>query len=146
MAVAPLIRGLQAVGIRVVQRTLPFSELVDRADEMPLFYYARTCTTGDASDFLGSLLHSRDPDSGYGAENWGGYSNPEADDLIEAADQELDPVRRLSLLQRAQRVVLADLPILPLAIRWSHIGLSARIEVPTRHDEWLWVAGFSWRR
>jgi len=144
-AVAPLVRGLTAVGIRVVERTLPFSELVQRAEEMPLLYYARTCTTGDASDFLGSLLHSRVEDGGYGAENRSGYAEPEVDALIEAADVELDPARRLVLLQRAQRRALADLPILPLAIRWSQTGLSSRIEVPTRHDEWLWVAGFSWR-
>jgi peptide/nickel transport system substrate-binding protein len=145
-AVEPIIDDLARVGIRVTDRPLPFSDLIQHASEHPLLYYGRSCTTGDASEFLDPLLHTRDAARGYGAENWGGYSNPQVDALIEEAGRELDRGRRLDLLHRAQRLALEDMPILPLAIRWSTLGLSGRIEVPTRYDEWFWVAGFHFKR
>lgn len=145
-SLSPLIEGLAQVGIRVTGRPLPLSELLDRASEIPLLYYARTCTTADASDFLDSLIHAPDPARGYGTENWSGYSNAEVDRLIEAAGHELDPSRRLALLQRVQRLALDDMPILPLVINWTYLGLSDRIEAPSRFDAWLWVANFRWRQ
>ena len=145
--VRSLVGDLAAVGVRVHQRSMPFAELVDRcrAGTMPLAYYARTCTTGDASDFLNTLGHTRDPQRGFGSENVSGYSDPGVDALLEAADGELDGVRRLQLLQDAQRRMLEDLPILPLTVRWGFWGASSRVDVATRHDDWLRLAGCRWR-
>ena len=69
----------------------------------------------------------------------------ELDRTLEAANRENDLERRRALLQHAQRLVLADLPVLPLVVQWSHIGLSSRIEIPLRNDGWLLAAGFRWR-
>ncbi len=142
-----LVRDLAAVRIRLHQRSMPFAELMERcrAGTMPLAYYARTCTTGDASDFLNTFGHTRDPLLGFGSENSSGYSNPAADALLEAADSELDGVRRLRLLQDAQRRMLADLPILPLTVRWGFWGASSRVDVAIRHDDWLRLADCRWR-
>ena len=138
---------LGRVGIRVHERAMPFAELIERcrAGEMPLAYYARTCTTGDASDFLNALGHSRDSRRGFGAENDGGYSDPVVDALLEAADKQLDPTVRRRLLQDAQRRMLADLPILPLTVRWGYWGVSSRVDVVVRHDGWLRLADCRWR-
>ena len=43
-----------------------------------------------------------------------GYDNPEYDRLVAASQQELDPDKRAALLEEAERVLLADMPILPL--------------------------------
>lgn len=145
-AVLPLIESLAEVGIRAVDRPFPFAELIDSTPDVAVLYYARTCTTADASDFLDSLIHTRDPARGYGAENFARYSNAEVDRLIEESDHELDPSRRLALLQEAQRLALDDMPVLPLVINNTYLGLSGRIEVPSRFDAWLWAAAFRWRR
>ena len=108
--------------------------------------YGQACTTGDASEFLDSSVHTRDAEQGLGIENYSGTSDPETDALLEAADREFDPGRRLVLLQQAQRRVLDALPILPLTVRSEFVGVSARVDVPVRYDGWLWVAGFRWRR
>jgi len=83
-----------------------------------LLTYGRACTTGDASEFLDSSVHTRDAEQGLGIENYSGTSDPETDAL----------------------------PILPLTVRSEFIGVSARVDVPVRYDGWLWVAGFRWRR
>jgi peptide/nickel transport system substrate-binding protein len=46
--------------------------------------------------------------------NASGYSNPEADRLIESSQIEASPARRTALFHDLQRQVAADLPILPL--------------------------------
>ncbi|MGH9785210.1 MAG: ABC transporter substrate-binding protein, partial [Terriglobia bacterium] len=43
-----------------------------------------------------------------------GWSNPEYDRLIRAARQETDPVRRMSLLQQSEAILLEEMPVLPI--------------------------------
>jgi hypothetical protein len=57
----------------------------------------------------------------------------------------MDPARRLELLQEAQRRLLAALPILPLTVRFGHVGVSSRVDVATRYDQWLLVETFRWK-
>jgi peptide/nickel transport system substrate-binding protein len=146
--VAELVDDLGRVGIRVQPTEYSLSELLRRAraGELPLLTYGRACTTGDASEFLDSSVHTRDVERGLGLENYSATSDPETDALLDAADRTFDPGRRLVLLQQAQRRVLDGLPILPLTVRSEFVGVSARVDVPIRYDDWLWVAGFRWRR
>ena len=51
--------------------------------------------------------------TGFGI-NLTGYSNPRYDALLGAATREPDPVRRGALLEEAERLMLADHPVLPL--------------------------------
>jgi len=143
---AALVDDLGRLGIKVSTRALSLAELLRRAraGELPMLTYGRACTTGDASEFLDSSVHSRDTARGLGIENYSGFSSPETDRLLEAANTEMDPGRRLALLQSAQRQVLAELPILPLTIRPEFVGLSQAIDLPIRYDGWMWVAGFHW--
>jgi oligopeptide transport system substrate-binding protein len=59
-----------------------------------------------------------------------GYNNPEFDRLVAASQTALDPHARMQILQEAERVMLADMPILPL-----YIYVRARLVQP-------WVAGY----
>ncbi len=142
-----IVGGLGRIGIRVKPVRLTLGELLRRAraGELPLFTYGRACGTGDASEYLDSTVHTAEPDRGLGDENFSGYSDPETDALIEAADRELDEGARLVLLQRAQRRVLEALPILPLTVRSDSLGVSPRVDVQVRYDGWMWVAGFRWQ-
>jgi peptide/nickel transport system substrate-binding protein len=146
--VAAIREDLARVSVRVHPHEAPFSDLIRlaRTGEVALFYYAWACSTGDASDFLNSSLHTRDEALGLGAENFTGYSDPEVDAVLAAAESELVPARRLELLQRSQRRALEALPVLPLTVRWSYVGVSDRVDIVTRHDRRLWVAGWRWRR
>ena len=59
-------------------------------------------------NFLGTLF-------GVGESyNLSGYSNPELESLLQQAAAEVNEERRLELYQRAERVVVADAPCLPL--------------------------------
>ncbi|MCL4780123.1 MAG: peptide ABC transporter substrate-binding protein [Gammaproteobacteria bacterium] len=58
-----------------------------------------------------------------------GYSNPRYDALLAAAAREADPVRRMDTLAEAERVMLEDMPIIPL-----YFYVSKKMVKP-------WVAG-----
>jgi oligopeptide transport system substrate-binding protein len=47
-------------------------------------------------------------------QNDAGYASPEYDRLIAASQSELDPAKRAALLEEAERVLLADMPLVPL--------------------------------
>jgi oligopeptide transport system substrate-binding protein len=59
-----------------------------------------------------------------------GYNNPEFDRLVAASQGALNPQERMDLMQQAERVMLADMPILPL-----YIYVRARLVQP-------WVGGY----
>lgn len=52
-------------------------------------------------------------------QNASGYASPEADRLLEAAQQETDPAKRRALYQDLQKLAMEDLPLIPLfEFRW----------------------------
>lgn len=145
--VGPIVEDLRRVGIVTRVDEVPWTELLQRAREhrSELTVFGWGCSTGDASDFLNAFGHSPAPDRGLGTENYSGYSDAETDALIVAADREMDAARRLSLLQAAQRRLLDALPMLPVNVRFGHVGVSVRVDVATRHDQWLLVEAFRWK-
>ena len=146
--VAALTEDLAKIGLTVRGREIPWADLMRRArsGESPLTVFAWSCSSGDAGDFLNACAHSVSPQTGLGAENYSGYADPVTDGLIEAAEGEMAPARRIELLAQAQRRLLETNRVLPLTVRLGTLGASDRVEVVARHDQWLWVAAYSWRK
>ena len=99
----------RALGINVVIRNEEWSTYNSslRAKD---FDVARRAWGGDYLDpntFLDQFVtggENNDPE----------YSNPEYDKLIEAAKYELDPAKRMQLLQDAEAMMMRDLPLIPI--------------------------------
>ena len=60
-----------------------------------------------------------------------GYNNPEYDRLVAASQSAVDPQARMELLQQAERLLLADMPLMPL-----YIYVRPRLVQP-------WVGGYA---
>jgi peptide/nickel transport system substrate-binding protein len=142
-----LVADFARIGIRLTPRVFEWDQLVTRMREgkSALGMFAWSCSTGDASDFLTTCVHSPSESLGLGRDNYAHFRDPEVDALIEASERELDGGHRLRLLQEAQRRTLQKLPYLPLTDRWVFLGASDRVEVVIRHDQWLWIAAYRWR-
>lgn len=142
-----IVQDLAALGVRVIPEQMHFSELWRRANnqELPLVFFGRTSTTGDASEVFTENLATPRPEVGWGRGNMTGYSNARVDELLERAEAEADPEARRDLLHQAQRLILEDLPLLPLTIRFGHVAVSPRIDLTPRYDQWLLAAEFRWR-
>jgi len=142
-----LVGDLAKIGIRVTLRVFEWDELITRmrTGKSTLGVFAWQCSTGDASDFLMACVHSPSPALGLGLDNYAQFRDAAVDALIEECERELDGARRLRLLREAQTRVLEKLPYLPLTDRWVFLGVSNRVDVVIRHDQWLWVAAYRWR-
>jgi oligopeptide transport system substrate-binding protein len=81
---------------------------------------------GDYNDpyTFAELLHSA-----HGINDMG-YNNPRYDDLLARASREADAAKRMALLEEAERVMLDDMPILPM-----YFYVTKRMVKP-------WVAGY----
>lgn len=80
---------------------------IDRHDVTQIF---RSSWIGDYNDAYTFAQYLK---SDFGI-NLPGYANPEYDALLTRAATEVDPVQRRTVLERAERVMLADQPVIPI--------------------------------
>jgi ABC-type transport system substrate-binding protein len=71
--------------------------------------------------FLNPLFTTGLPD------NLVGFSSPEVDNLLKAGRAEPDPAKRLDLYQQADRLVMGQLPVVPIAQFLTHSVASTRV-------------------
>lgn len=145
MRLAALIREL---GLDVQPRTLEWSEMYEKVlhHQVPMYTMSWSCSTGDASDFLDSCIHSPDPDAGYGNFNMAGYHNPKVDALIEISGQTLKTNERKEYLQRALSLASVDIPYIPLYSRYRHYGINLGLVWEPRRDGRLYAGDMSWKQ
>jgi len=129
-------RQLADVGIGVQLNRVNWEELYNRIStgESRFHLVGYITTTADVSELFNSLIHTNMPGTEYGLENPSGYSNPELDRLIEAADREYSIQRRQRLLQEAMGRVMEDLPLIPLYVWTRCYGLRRDLEWTPRAD------------
>ena len=116
--VGPLLRQLAEAGIRVHPRPLPWDRLYARlvAGEVDFHYGGMVADSGDASDVFDEMVHSRDPQGGYGASNAIGFTDAAIDHLIERSATTLKPLERRELLQECMRHIVESRAFIPLFV------------------------------
>jgi peptide/nickel transport system substrate-binding protein len=102
--------------------------------------------SGDASDVLDSMVHSRGTRPAYGDSNSSGYANPALDELIERSAVTLDPLKRRELLQRCMRILSHDLPNVPLFVPFDLYGVREGVDWQPRLDAAVRAADVRRRR
>jgi peptide/nickel transport system substrate-binding protein len=109
---------LKAIGVELVIKNEPartmFGQTLRQRAFTGFVMYSRTPAPGAVPwGFLGSR-YIPTAENGYFGTNYQGYANPEMDAVLDAARQELDPIRRKADWKRIHAMVAEDLPILPL--------------------------------
>jgi peptide/nickel transport system substrate-binding protein len=90
---------------------------------------------------LRALAHSFAPDRGYGSANRGRYANPALDALIEQASATIDDDRRRTLLQEAGRMVVDDVPFIPVHFELSTWAARKPLRYAARVDQYTLAMG-----
>lgn len=84
-----------------------FLDTKNRKEDTQVFRAGWIGDYDDAYSFA-QLMHSKN------AQNDSGYVSPVYDDLLDRAAREPDAAKRIALLEEAERVLLEDLPIIPI--------------------------------
>lgn len=114
----------EVLGITVTIQYLDpynFEEMI-RTNPAAMVSYGWCADYPDPENFLDVLYHS---ESDF---NIASYSNPEIDELLEQARQELDPAVRLALYQQIERLLLEDVAAIPLSTGLTDILVNSRVQ------------------
>jgi peptide/nickel transport system substrate-binding protein len=92
---------------------------------------------GDAGSMYAALFYTRGQKDGYGQVNRSSYSNPDVDALIDRADSTPDVAERDAILQEATRLLMADIPMIPVHYEQDIYGVRAGVTLTPRMDKFL---------
>jgi len=117
------------IGVRVNLKTMPKAQYWDQfdaqvADIQMIGWHPDTEDTANYSEYL---LVTKNPKTGVGQYNSGGYANPKFDALIAAANREVDTKKRAALLRKAENIAYDDAAYIPL--HWEPLSWAARKNV-----------------
>ena len=125
---------LSRVGIRVTIQQFEWGTYLDRvivpvenADAVPaMFEMSWIGDNGDPDNFLYILLSGDQfPNNGF---NLGYYSNEQVDDLLRRARTSLDENERLALYDEAQKLIMADMPVMPVDHETQTVVMRSNIQ------------------
>ena len=128
---------LTRVGIATKVETLPFSVYVSRANkvEFSAALLGWGVSTGEATYPLRSLIATNNPAKGLGTWNWGRYTIPAMDALLEQGLATVDNAKRDKLLQQATELVINDTGLIPLHFQVNTWAARKGLVYTPRTDE-----------
>jgi len=137
------------VGIEVNVDARAKSLFFDDEEQGNLSFYliGWSNSNGDAAGTFEYLLHTYEPDRQLGTSNnhSSRYSNPALDALIDQSRVTMDPAEREQILQEAMRLVMEDLPHIPLHFQVNLFAAADGLEWQPRQDTRLRAADMHWR-
>jgi len=91
---------------------------------------------------LRSLAGTPDAEKGYGAWNWGGYTNPKLDELIKQSLATVDPAKRETLARSASALAARDVAFIPLHYQVATWAMRKGLDYAARTDEFTFAHHF----
>ena len=121
-----IVAMLAKINIAVELKTLPkaqyFQEFDERsADIMMLGWQS---DTRDSNNLFEFIIACPDGNTGMGAYNASNYCNPQVDNRIRSANVEMNPEKRIRLLQQIEQTLVDDAVVVPLM--WQHLAWGAK--------------------
>jgi peptide/nickel transport system substrate-binding protein len=114
-------QDLRGVGISLRLMGYPvkvfFGDVLKNRKARHLAFYAWSLDPMSYGETLLASTAIPSEDNGWVGQNYPGYVNPVADDLIARVPRTLEPAPRRELLQRINRLVAEDLPMVPVYYR-----------------------------
>lgn len=130
---------LSRVGIQTKVETLPLSVYFGkaRAGEYSVALLGWGTLAGDFG--LRTLVGTPDASTGWGSWNWGKYSNPAVDKLVQASLASVDEKQRQDNAQQAATVALQDYAVIPLYHQYATWAVRKGLKYTPRIDEFTFA-------
>ncbi len=128
---------LQRVGLKIKANPLPIEKYWQKIENhLSNFYIIGSVpTSNEGITTLKGLFHTYLPQKGMGIQNRIGYSNQEVDNMIEKMLTVSDLKQTMQMLIETQRMILEDLPKIPLVWEKEIYGVSERLQWHPRLDD-----------
>jgi peptide/nickel transport system substrate-binding protein len=133
---------LARVGIAAKVEAMPLSVYFGRARNKEFGVALLGWGSRAADHALRSLAATANPDRGYGTWNWGGYSNPELDELVAQSLGTVDPARREALARRASALAAREIAFIPLHYQVVTWAMKTNLSYVARTDEFTFAHHF----
>jgi peptide/nickel transport system substrate-binding protein len=133
---------LARIGIQTKVETMPASMYFGkaRAGEFSFALLGWGSFSGDLA--LRALAATPNAETGYGAWNWGHYSNPKVDALLKQDFATVDEKKREALAREAATLALKDVPVIPLHHQLASWAMKKGIAYSPRTDEYTFAHHF----
>jgi len=133
---------LARIAIQTKVETMPASMYFGkaRAGEFSCALLGWGSFSGDLA--LRALVATPNAEKGYGAWNWGRYSNPKVDALLEEGFATLDINKREALAREAATLALKDVPVILLHHQLASWAMKKGIAYSPRTDEYTFAHQF----
>ncbi len=110
-----------------------FSKIQAPGYDTDFYMLGWTPTTYDAHDVLYNLVASRKLPQG--EVNYGGYANPEIDELTSRIAVEIDPAKRMAMIRQAATILQSDFGYIPLHQQMLAWATRSNIDVVQPADD-----------
>ncbi|WP_341248992.1 ABC transporter substrate-binding protein [Cupriavidus pauculus] len=128
---------LTRIGIQTKVETLPVASYFTRARQGEFSFQMLGWGSAAADVALRSITGTPDPKTGYGTWNWGKYSNPKLDQLIEKSLTTVSSEKdREANARAAARFALEDHAIIPSHSQLAMWAMRRGLRYEARTDEW----------
>lgn len=134
---------LARIGIQVRVEAAPMSTFLGRVRKEETAFALLGWGSFAADLALRSLVATPNPEKGYGAWNWGRYSNPKVDALMEQALGSVDRPRREALAREANTLAMQALAFIPLHHQVVSWAMRANLAYVPRTDEFTFAHQFT---
>ncbi len=133
---------LTRVGITTRVEATPMSAFLGRVRKEEISFALLGWGTFAADLALRSLVATPNPEKGWGAWNWGRYTNPKVDALMEQALGSVDRAKREALAREANTLAMNDLAFIPLHHQVVSWAMRASLNYTPRTDEFTFAHHF----
>lgn len=127
----------QRIGVQATVELQPWSTYASRVHrgQYPIMLGAVAPVTGESSQVLRSAMGTYDQSRGWGGFNWGRYTNPTFDALLERAQSTADDGQREKLLRDAMIMGAGDVANIPLHLQRTTWAMRADLRYAGRSDD-----------
>lgn len=136
---AGIIEDLEKIGLKIKKNPLPTIKYWKKIEnkESYLYIIARIPTSYDGISMISNSFHTYYPEMGYGTQNNIGYSNKYADSIMEELSKITDESIIEEKLHHLQKIILDDIPKIPIVWEKDIFIISKRIDWRPRLDKTL---------
>ena len=126
---------LARVGVRARVETMPVNVYLPKGSRRELSFAMLGWGSFSGDLALRALVATANPQKGFGAFNWSGYSNPKVDALLDRAFATVDDKAREPLAREAMRVAMRDVAVIPLHHQVATWAMQKPLSYAPRTDE-----------